>query len=151
MAQYQFVDTWHLDAAIDRVYDLVGEPLQYPRWWGDVWLSAEGDGGEPEPGKRIEVVTRGFLPYRIRWALTCTEADRPHRVSLSMDGDFVGTATWLLSEGEGGVVTAQLDFRPDVRKPGVRQLTPVLRPLFSSNHRWAMRRGQEGAARVLRT
>ena len=65
-----------------------------------------------------------------------------------MEGDFEGTATWLLSE-DGGRVTAQLDFRPDVQKPGVRQLTPVLRPLFSANHRWAMRRGQEGATRAL--
>jgi hypothetical protein len=29
-----------------------------------------------------------------------------------------------------------------VRKPLVRHLTPVLRPLFALNHRWAMRRGQ---------
>ena len=36
-----------------------------------------------------------------------------------------------------------LDFRPRVNKPGVRQLTPLLRPLFRSNHAWAMRRGQE--------
>jgi uncharacterized protein YndB with AHSA1/START domain len=148
MAQYQFVDTWHLAADIERVYELVGEPLQYPRWWGDVWLSAEGDGGEPRPGKHIEVVTRGFLPYRIRWSLTCLEADRPSRITSRMEGDFEGTATWLLSEADGRV-TAQLDFRPDVRKPGVRQLTPVLRPLFSANHRWAMRRGEEGAVRAL--
>ena len=30
-----------------------------------------------------------------------------------------------------------------VRKPLVRHLAPVLRPVFAWNHRWAMRRGQE--------
>jgi uncharacterized protein YndB with AHSA1/START domain len=150
MAEYRFVDTWHLAADIEHVYDLVGEPLRYPDWWGDVWLSAEGDGGEPEPGKHVDVVTRGFLPYRIRWSLTCLEVDRPHRIHSRLEGDFEGTGTWLLSEDAAGTI-AELDFRPDVRKPGVRQLTPVLRPLFSANHRWAMKRGQAGAARVLQT
>jgi hypothetical protein len=39
--------------------------------------------------------------------------------------------------------TVTLDFRPRVNKRGVRQLTPLLRPLFRSNHAWAMRRGQK--------
>jgi hypothetical protein len=148
MAEYRFLDEWRLAADVERVYDLVGRPVEYPRWWGDVWLSAEGDGGAPEPGKHVEVVTRGFLPYRIHWALTCLEADRPYRVHSRLEGDFDGTGTWLLSEDESGTV-ARLDFRPDVRKPVVRRLTPVLRPLFSANHRWAMQLGQDGAARVL--
>ena len=44
---------------------------------------------------------------------------------------------------------AVLDWRPSVRKPLVRYLTPVLRPLFRSNHAWTMRRGLESALRVL--
>ena len=39
--------------------------------------------------------------------------------------------------------TVALDWRPRVAKPIVRRFTPVLRPLFESNHDWAMRRGQE--------
>jgi hypothetical protein len=38
-----------------------------------------------------------------------------------------------------------------VNKAGVRQLTPVLRPLFRSNHAWTMRRGLAAAERVLQT
>jgi hypothetical protein len=30
----------------------------------------------------------------------------------------------------------------EVRKPIVRRLTPVLRPVFAWNHRWAMERGE---------
>ena len=30
----------------------------------------------------------------------------------------------------------------EVRKPSVRRLTPVLRPVFAWNHRWAMERGE---------
>ncbi|HET7567758.1 MAG TPA: SRPBCC family protein [Gaiellaceae bacterium] len=148
MAQYRFLDEWHLPAEVDRVYDLLGRPLEYPRWWGDVFLAAEGDSGEPTPGKRIAVVARGFLPYRLRFSLTTLEAERPYRIHSRLDGDFEGTGTWLLAEDEDGT-RAQLDWRPDVRKPGVRELSPLLRPLFRANHSWTMRRGLDAAARTL--
>jgi uncharacterized protein YndB with AHSA1/START domain len=148
MAQYRFLDTWRLPADIERVYQLVGRPIDYPRWWGEAWLSVEGDGGDPEPGKHVEVLTRGYLPYRIRWSLTCLEVDRPNRIHSRLEGDFEGTGTWLLRE-DGDVTIAQLDFRPNATKPLIRNLTPVLRPLFRTNHAWAMRKGEQGALRVL--
>jgi uncharacterized protein YndB with AHSA1/START domain len=148
MADYRFVDEWRLAAEIERVYDLLSRPLEYPRWWPEVYLHAEGDGGEAAPGKCVDVLTRGFLPYRLRWSLTCLEAERPHRIHSRLDGDFVGIGTWQLS-ADGDGTLAMLDFRPTVHKAGVRQLTPVLRPLFRANHAWAMRRGQEAATREL--
>ena len=148
MADYRFRDEWRLPANIERVYDLVGEPLEYPRWWSDVFLAAEGDAGEPAPGKRISVVARGFLPYRLHFSLTCLEAERPNRIHSRLDGDFEGTGTWLLAE-DGDGTKAVLNWRPTVRKPGVRELTPVLRPLFRANHAWTMRHGLEAAVRLL--
>jgi uncharacterized protein YndB with AHSA1/START domain len=148
MADYRFLDEWRLPADVERVYDLVARPLEYPRWWGEVFLAAEGDGGEAAPGKRVTVKARGFLPYRIRFTMTCLEADRPYRIHSKLEGDFEGTGTWLLEEDDGGT-HATLDWRPSVQKPLVRYLTPVLRPLFRSNHTWTMHRGLESALRVL--
>jgi hypothetical protein len=96
----------------------------------------------------VSVVARGRLPYRLRFTLTTLEAERPHRIHSRLEGDFEGTGTWLLAE-EGAATVARLDWRPSVRKAGVRQLTPVLRPLFRSNHAWTMRRGLAAAAREL--
>jgi uncharacterized protein YndB with AHSA1/START domain len=149
VAAYRFLDEWRLPADVERVYELVGRPLEYPRWWGDVFLAAEGDGGEPAPGKRISVVARGYLPYRLRFSLTTLEVDAPHRLHSRLDGDFEGTGTWLLEATPDGTTIARLDWRPNVRKAGVRQLSPVLRPLFRSNHAWTMRRGLDAALRVL--
>jgi hypothetical protein len=123
------------------VYDAVGEPLAYPRWWSDVFLEAEGDAGPPEPGKRTTVVARGFLPYRLRFTLACVEAERPTRIRSVLSGDFEGSGEWRLTAVDGGTA-AELDWRPIVNKAGVRQLTPVLRPLFRANHNWTMTRGQ---------
>jgi uncharacterized protein YndB with AHSA1/START domain len=147
-AEYRFLDEWRLPADIERVYDLVGHPLAYPSWWSAVFLTATGDDGDPAPGKKVSVEARGFLPYRLHFSLTTLEADRPNRIHSRLDGDFEGTGTWLLArDGEGTL--AQLDWRPSVNKAGVKQLSPVLRPLFRSNHNWTMHRGLESALRVL--
>ena len=141
-AAYRFLDRWVVPYEIDAVYDLVGDPLRYPEWWSDVYLSAEGDAGPPQPGHRTTVVARGFLPYRLSFSLETTEADRPARISSQLRGDFEGTGEWRLHT-EGGATICELDWRPIVNKTGVRQLTPLLRPLFRANHNWTMQRGQQ--------
>src|ERR671915_76913 len=113
MAEYKFLDEWFVPAPPEAVYDVIGAQLEYPEWWGDVFLEVEGDDGPPAPGRRARVKARGYLPYRLRFEPV-----------------------------EGGT-RATLDWRPVVNKPLVRYLTPVLRPLFASNHYWTMRRGQE--------
>jgi uncharacterized protein YndB with AHSA1/START domain len=141
-ADYRFLDRWLVPFPIEAVYDAVGEPARYPEWWHDVFLAAEGDAGPPEPGKRIAVLARGFLPYRIRFTMECVAAERPTRIRSTLSGDFEGSGEWRLHD-DGAATRCELDWRPTVNKPFVRELTPVLRPLFRANHTWTMRRGQE--------
>ncbi len=77
----------------------------------------------------------------------CVEADAPSRLVSRIGGDFEGEGIWTLSEADGGT-RAVLTWSVDVRKPVVRRLTPLLRPLFAWNHRWAMQRGQAAIARL---
>jgi uncharacterized protein YndB with AHSA1/START domain len=141
-AAYRFLDHWVVPYPIDAVFDAVGEPLAYPEWWGDVFVQAEGDGGPPQPGNKVTVRARGFLPYYLRFTLETTEVERPTRISSRLIGDFEGTGEWRLHT-EGANTIAELDWRPLVNKAGVKQLTPVLRPLFRANHNWTMKRGQQ--------
>ena len=142
MAPYSFTDEWLVPAPAHAVYDLLARPRDYPSWWGDAFLEGEGDPGPAAPGKRARLLTRGRLPYRLRWELVCVEAQAPTRLVSRIRGDFEGEGIWTLSETAGGT-RAVLEWRVGVRKPLVRRLTPLLRPLFAWNHRWAMRRGQE--------
>ena len=142
--EYRFVDCWFVRAPAQQVYDVVGDTLGYPRWWGDVFVSVEGDGGPPRPGRHVTIVSRGFLPYLLRWEAEIVEADAPRGFDFTMTGDFVGRGSWSF-ESAGGGTNAVFDFRPGVEKPGVKQLSPVLKPLFRWNHRWAMKRGERGA------
>jgi uncharacterized protein YndB with AHSA1/START domain len=141
LPEYRFLDRWHVAAPIEEIYDVVGDVIGYPRWWGDVFLRAEGDSGPPEPGRASSVLARGFLPYKLRFTLTCIEVERPSRIHSQLSGDFEGSGTWLLEAADDGRTDVALDWRPRVAKPFVRSFTPVLRPLFRANHNWTMARG----------
>jgi hypothetical protein len=141
-AEYQFVDEWFVPAAVEDVYDVIGDQLAYPAWWGDVFLSVTGDDGPPRPGRHAKVVAKGFLPYKLRFDADVVEAERPRLIRMALSGDFEGGGAWTFEATEDGT-RATLDWRPIVEKPLVRYLTPLLRPLFRSNHFWTMRRGQE--------
>jgi uncharacterized protein YndB with AHSA1/START domain len=142
MAAYRFVDEWLVPASPEWVYGLLSCPRGYPEWWGKAFLEGEGDAGPAAPGKRARLLTRGRLPYRLRWELTCVEATAPSRLVSRIEGDFVGEGIWTISPAERGT-RAALEWNVEVRKSLVRHLTPVLRPLFAWNHRWAIARGLE--------
>jgi hypothetical protein len=95
------------------------------------------------------MVSKGFLPYKLRWDAEVVEANQPRGFRFTLSGDFVGSGEWMLEEADGGT-RATLDWRPAVEKPFVKHLTPILRPLFRANHLWAMRRGQEGIVEYMR-
>jgi uncharacterized protein YndB with AHSA1/START domain len=141
-AAYEFVDRWVVPHPIEAVYAAVGDPLDYPTWWSDVFVEATGDAGPPAIGNKVSVVARGFLPYKLRFTLQTVEVEEPTRLKSVLRGDFEGTGEWRLHEEDGRTI-AELDWRPIVNKSFVKSLTPVLRPLFRSNHNWTMKRGQE--------
>ncbi|HZR91188.1 MAG TPA: SRPBCC family protein [Gaiellaceae bacterium] len=144
-AEYRFVDCWLVPGTAEEVYDVIGDALAYPRWWGDVFLETGGDPGPPRPGRRTTVLAKGFLPYRLRFASEVVEAERPQLIRMALSGDFQGGGTWTFEPADGGT-RAVLDWRPAVEKPLVRWLTPLLRPLFRANHTWTMKRGQRHIA-----
>jgi hypothetical protein len=141
-AAYAFLDRWIVPYPIEAVYAAVGDPLDYPSWWSDVFVEATGDAGPPAVGNKVSVVARGFLPYKLRFTLQTVEVEAPTRLKSVLHGDFEGTGEWRLHEKRGDTI-AELDWRPIVNKSFVKALTPVLRPVFRSNHNWTMKRGQE--------
>ncbi len=138
---YRFVDRWVIAAPIERVYEVIGDPLGYERWWTDFVLEASGDSGPPVPGKRNELLVKAYLPYKVNFGLEVLQAERPRQILSRLSKDFDGTGEWTLEETEDATA-ATLDWRPSVNHPLIKYLTPVLRPLFRSNHNWAMRRGE---------
>jgi len=138
---YRFVDRWVVRAPIERVYETIGDVLGYDRWWTDFVIRSTGDEGPPRPGKRNELLVKAYLPYKVNFGLEVVEAEAPTRILSRLSKDFDGTGEWTLRETDG-TTEATLDWRPSVNHALIKYLTPVLRPLFRSNHNWAMRRGE---------
>jgi hypothetical protein len=144
-AEYHFITNWRISGTAEEVAEVLGDPLALPRWWPSVYLDVhELAPGDPQThvGRVIELYTKGWLPYTLRWRFTISETRGARGFSLVADGDFVGTGVWTLVQ-EGEVVDIQYDWRIRADKPLLRYGTLVMRPIFSANHRWAMARGEE--------
>lgn len=150
MAAYSFVDEWQIDAPPEEIYALLSCPREYPEWWGEAFLEGTGDSGPAAPGKRARLLTRGRLPYRLRWELECVEAVAPTRLDSRISGDFEGRGIWTITQLPDRGCRVILEWNVDVRKPLVRNLTPILRPLFRWNHSWAMRHGERRMRELLK-
>ena len=141
---------WMVPARIEEVSDILGDAERLPDWWGAVYLDAkivaEGDGNGI--GRRVRFHSRGRLPYALRWQAEVVEAIRPHGWTIRATGDLVGTGVWRLRQ-DGGAADIRYDWSVAVGRPVLRQLTPLLWPVFAANHRWAMAQGLEGLKKEL--
>ncbi len=141
---YHFVSRWRVQAACGEVADILGDPLALPRWWPSVYLAVE----ETRPpdvhglGRRAALVTKGWLPYTLRWSFEVVEWRYPNGFSIQAEGDFDGRGVWTFTQ-DGDWVDIVYDWRITVEKPLLRRLSFLLKPIFEANHRWAMARGEE--------
>jgi Polyketide cyclase / dehydrase and lipid transport len=141
---YHFITRWQARATPDEVADVLSDPCDLPRWWPAVYLDVRviREGDVRGVGRVVELLSKGWLPYTIRWRFTTMRNDGARGISLRAEGDFVGTGTWVFKQ-DGEFVNAFYDWRISAEKPLLRRLTWLLRPAFAANHRWAMRTGEQ--------
>ena len=147
--EYHFVTTWRITATPDEISTVLGDAAGLARWWPSVYLRVDvvEEGDERGLGKVVDLWTKGFLPYTLRWRFTVTESDPPHGFRLDANGDFVGRGIWTLSSTEvrdpadGPSTLVTYDWLVVAEKGILRTLSVVLKPIFSANHRWAMAKG----------
>jgi hypothetical protein len=113
------------------------------RWWPEVYLDVR----EVEPDV-FSLHTRGWLPYTLRWSMRRVESRSPYGFTVHAGGDLEGTGTWTFEpDGEWTNITYTWKIR--ARKPILRWLSFLLKPIFSANHRWAMACGEKALVREL--
>ncbi len=143
---YHFITHWHVPhTTLEEIYATLGNGPDLVRWWPSVYLRAtELEPGNPQTGvgKVIDLYTKGWLPYTLRWQFRVTESNPPHGFSLEAWGDFIGRGIWTFAE-EGEFVKVTYDWKIRAGKPLLRNLSFLLKPLFSANHRWAMEMGEQ--------
>jgi hypothetical protein len=149
---YAFLTHWRVRGTEQEVSEVLSDALQLPRWWPSVYLDVkELAPGDPRTGlgRVIDLYTKGWLPYTLRWQFKVTESNPPHGFKLVAEGDFVGTGVWTFTQ-DGDFVDITYDWRIAVNKRLLQIGTPVFRPIFAANHRWAMARGEESLELELR-
>ena len=142
--EYHFITHWRVQSTCEEVFDTLKDAPDLVRWWPDVYLKVDEieAGDEDGVGKVVQLHTKGWLPYTLRWSFRVTEVNHPTGFALEAWGDFDGTGVWTF-EGDGEWVNITYDWRIRADKPILRYLSFLLKPIFSANHHWAMNKGYE--------
>src|SRR5690242_7904251 len=90
--EYQFLTAWQMHATAQEIVDVLSDAADLPRWWPSVYLRADvvEPGDDIGVGRVIDLWTKGWLPYTLRWRFTVVDSDPPRSFRLDADGDFVG-------------------------------------------------------------
>lgn len=88
---YHFVTLWHVRGTVAEVRTILSDAASLPRWWPSVYLSVTVlDPGDARGlGKRVELFTKGWLPYTLRWGFVTTKV-ADDGFTLEPWGDFEG-------------------------------------------------------------
>lgn len=90
----------------------------------------------------MRLFTKGWLPYTLSWTFRVIEVSLPHRIVLTPTGDFSGRGEWTLWQ-DGSCAVVRYDWDVEAQKPLLRALGWLFHPIFTANHNWAMRKGEE--------
>lgn len=141
---YHLVSSWRVLGSVEECYAIIANAEDTPRWWpaafSEVLTIEKGD--EDGLGMIVRMKTHGYLPYTLNWHLRVTEAVPNVRIRFKVWGDFEGEGEWIFSQ-EDGWCSIGYDWRITVKKGIVQYFSFLGRPVFVSNHRWAMARGEE--------
>jgi hypothetical protein len=143
-SDYQFITHWRVQSTAQEISDILGDPADLPRWWPSVYLDVTvlEEGDEDGVGAVVDLYTKGWLPYTLRWQFRVTESRYPYGSTLEATGDFVGRGIWTFEE-DGSNVNISYDWKIRADKPILRYGSFLMKPIFAANHHWAMRKGEE--------
>lgn len=149
MKQFSLITYWHLEAPIERVWDALATPEEWPRWWRYVLAVVKLEPGDAQGlGSLRRYTWSSKLPYRLSFEMRTTALERPTFMEGVAAGDLIGTGRWRL-EPIGHSTRVQYEWTVVTGKKWMRLFAPMLAPLFAWNHDKVMREGGEGLARHL--
>ena len=147
--RYHFRSQWRVRSSVDDVARVFMDSHSLSRWWpqfleSNVDLSGDAVGR----GRVFRVVTKGWLPYKLRFQLHVTDVQFPNYFRVETTGDFDGVGAGVLQQNDE-LVNVQWDWQLTVRKPLLHASSPLLRRLLETNHYWVMRRGERRLQQLL--
>jgi uncharacterized protein YndB with AHSA1/START domain len=131
--EYSLMAEWHLDAPIERIWEALVNPEQWPRWWRYVEAVVELEKGDAqEIGALRRYTWSSRLPYRLSFDMRTTALARPSLIEGVATGDLNGTGRWELRES-GKSTHVQYTWTVTTGKRWMNLLAPILAPVFAWN------------------
>src|SRR5258708_26410344 len=93
---YHFVTRWRVRGTVKEVLYILGDAEDLPRWWPSVYIEVK------KHDDVVELFTKGWLPYTLRWSFRVTER-RPDGFVIEALGDFLGRGERPLPQLPGHV------------------------------------------------
>jgi hypothetical protein len=139
---YHFITRWRVRSTLEEITEIIGNAPDLVRWWPSVYLDVKvlEPGAANGLGRVVSLFTKGWLPYTLRWQFKVTEVNSPHGFRLDAAGDFVGRGIWTFARA-GDYVDITYDWKISAEKGVLKTLSFIMKPVFSANHQWAMRKG----------
>lgn len=143
-SDYHFITHWRVPGTVEEISQIIGDAPDLVRWWPSVYLEVQelAPGDNQGLGKVVDLYTKGWLPYTLRWQFRVVKSRYPYGFTLEAWGDFVGRGIWTF-EQDGAWVNLTYDWKIRADKPLLRYFSFIFKPIFSANHHWAMAKGEE--------
>jgi hypothetical protein len=152
-SSYHFVTKWRIVATKQEIYNTLRDSDALKYWWPAVYLDIKTTkkGDADGRGKEVALFTKGWLPYSLQWSFRVTDVQAQDFSGYSLEalGDLAGRGVWTFQQ-DGAYCNITYDWRIEAEKPVLKYLSFLLKPLFSANHEWAMRKGLESLKLELR-
>ena len=106
--RYVFHTRWFTrDATLEEVSDILSDAARLAEWWPAVYLTVRvvEPGGEHGLGSRVNLFTKGWPPYTLRWQLHVERINYRHGSTVTAVGDLSGRGVWTHRAVDGGVET----------------------------------------------
>jgi hypothetical protein len=139
---YHFITRWRIPGTIEEIGYILADADSLTRWWPSVYLEVRElePGDERGLGKVLDLYTKGWLPYTLRWQCRVSQI-ASDGFTIQAQGDFVGRGVWTFAqEGEWAIIT--YDWKIEAEKPLLRWFSFLMKPIFAANHHWAMKQGE---------
>jgi hypothetical protein len=114
---------------------------RYPSVWRDFPSVRLVRGDGHSVGSAFDCVTRGSLPYSLRYQLEVVRFDEPRSAELRSSGDLVGRGRWEFSEPEPGTTLATYYWDVALTRRVLNLVAPLFRSFLERNHTAVMARG----------
>ncbi len=149
MARYALVTDWHINAPIERVWDLLVAAEDWPRWWRYVQAVLVLEKGDAQGVGALRRYTwSSRLPYRLTFEMRTTALARPSFIEGIAVGELNGTGRWDLRPADNGS-RVRYAWTVTTARGWMNALAPLLAPVFAWNHDQVMLEGGRGLARHL--